>query len=73
LKVAATGLEHPPKTPGNQDLARQGGAESGALGAGSFAEALNLISKLPLSDTEKAEAVRRLIGSKADSSAATKR
>lgn len=31
-------------------MPQQGGAESGALGADTFAEALNLISKLPLSD-----------------------
>ena len=39
----------------------EGGAESGALRGSALAEALTLISKLPLSDIEKAEAVRRLL------------
>jgi hypothetical protein len=49
------------KPPEKQGVTPGGGAESGALCSGTFAEALALISKLPLSDVEKADAVRRLL------------
>jgi hypothetical protein len=62
-EVAATGLEQqskPGKKPGMPD---PGGAESGAPTVGTFSDALSFISKLSLTDIEKAEAVRRLLAS----------
>ena len=55
------GIERPAESPEKQRVAQQGGAESGAVGISPLVEALNLISKLPLSDIEKSEAVRRLL------------
>ena len=41
-------------------------ADPAAGGATSFTEALAMIARLPLSDAEKAEAVRRLLAQRAD-------
>ena len=71
MEVAATGLEHPSQTPEEDAVSHQGGAQSGALGADKLVEALALISKLPLSNAEKAEVVRRLIAGTADSNSRT--
>lgn len=43
------------------------GAESLPIKAGSFSAALVLIASLPLSDAEKADAVRRLMAERASS------
>jgi hypothetical protein len=64
--------EHPTKAPENQQVSRDGGANSGAPDDGSqqsdgrinddLAAALALIADLPLTKEEKAEAVRLLLG-----------
>ena len=66
--MGAAGLEHPLKPPEKQGVTPRGGAESGAQCSDTFAEALALIWKLPLSDIEKAEAVRRLLAASGRSS-----
>lgn len=61
-EVAATGLEHLSKTPQKQGERDQGGTKSGTSGGDSgFADAVMAVMRLPLSDAEKAEAVRRLL------------
>jgi hypothetical protein len=59
--VGRGGIEHPTKSPKKLRVGEQSGAEPGAFSISPFVEALNLISKLPLSAKEKAEAVRRLL------------
>ena len=71
--MGRAGIEHPARSPEKQRVVQQCGAESGALGVRPFVEALNLISKLPLSDIEKAEAVRRLLAAGGGTPAANNR
>jgi hypothetical protein len=62
MKIAATGLEHPSELPGKHGAAPKRGAESGAVECNSaFTDAIAAIMRLPLSDEEKAEAVRRIM------------
>ena len=50
------------ESPEMSTIRLRGGAESGALGDDSgFADAVAAVMRLPLSDTEKAEAVRRML------------
>jgi len=61
-QVAPTGLEPVAKTPAKQGIPSERGTESGTLGGVlGFAEAVAAVMRLPLSDGEKAEAVRRLL------------
>jgi len=74
--LGAVGPEQPANLPENTPLSTQSDAKSDAQGANDtktpslhpdFADALRLIASLPLSDIEKAEAVRRLLtGGKGD-------
>jgi len=50
FEMGRAGIEHPANSPKKQPVVQQGGADSGALAVGPLVEALNLISKLPLSD-----------------------
>ena len=52
------GSEQSRFSPGNSDISDLGGAKSGAL-----VDALAMLERLPLSDAERAEAIRRLIAS----------
>jgi len=62
-RITPIGVEHLSETPEKQGVGQQGGAESGALGGDSgFADAVAAVMRLPLSDGEKAQAVRRLLG-----------
>jgi len=62
-EIAATGQEHPSKPSGKARVSAQGGTDSGTVNANSgFADAVAGVMRLPLSDAEKAEAVRRLLG-----------
>ena len=59
------GLEQSANVPEISHVRDRGGAESGAVGGDSgFADAVAAVMRLPLSDAEKAEAVRRLLASK---------
>ena len=61
----ATGLEHPAKVPEKPGVTEKRGTDSGTLGGdSSFADAVAAVMRLPLSDAEKAEAVRRLLSRK---------
>jgi hypothetical protein len=69
--MGAEGLEHPTKMLAKTAVLRIGGAKSGAVDVGSqaaprptegLAAALAMIASLPLTQEEKAEAVRRLLG-----------
>jgi hypothetical protein len=72
----AEGREHPTKTPANSQVSPEGGANSGAIPSGTqdnnkptgrdLAAALALIAGLPLTDDEKAQAVRRLLTERPD-------
>ena len=60
--VGDTGLEHPSETPEKLGVTAKRGTESGTLGGDlGFADAVAAVMRLPLSDAEKAEAVRRLL------------
>lgn len=61
--MGAAAPEHPASSTEKLAVTRSGGAESGALGVGTYAEALALIAKFPLTDTERAETVRHLLTS----------
>jgi hypothetical protein len=48
--------------PENQRMIEKRGTKSGTLGVNSgFADAVAAVTRLPLSDAEKAEAIRRLM------------
>jgi hypothetical protein len=56
------GLEPSSEMPGKQGVTDKRGTESGTVGGDlGFAEPIATIMQLPLSDAEKAEAVRRLL------------
>jgi hypothetical protein len=60
--MGAVGSELPTKPPEKTHAFSTGGAESGAPGhITGFADAVAAVMRLPLSDSEKAEAVRRLL------------
>jgi hypothetical protein len=60
--MGAEGPEHPGKTPENSQVLPKRGTESGTVGGDSgFADAVAAVMRLPLSDAEKAETVRRLL------------
>ena len=60
--MSPLGLEHPRKTPGKHGAPAEPGTESGTLGGEkTFVDAVAAIMRLPLTDTEKAQAVRRLL------------
>src|SRR4051794_19078831 len=62
LHMVMPGCEHQPKSPVREVMVHRGGADSGARGGDSrFADAVAAVMRLPLSDGEKAEAVRRLL------------
>ena len=62
LKMGPTRFELAAKLTEKQELTEKRGTESGTVGGDSgFAEAIASIMKLPLSDVEKAEALRRLL------------
>jgi hypothetical protein len=64
-QMGDTGLEHLSKVPENMGVAEERGTESGTLGGDSgFADAVAALMRLPLSDGEKADAVRRLLAGK---------
>jgi hypothetical protein len=64
--MGAVGSEHPSKTAEKQSISAKRGTESGTdRDDFGFAAAIAAIMALPLTDTEKAEAVRRLVGSTA--------
>ena len=74
VKWAVQDLNTPTKTRGKPHISKAGAAKSAASESksadsdtadGNFAEALVMIARLPLSDAEKAEAVRRLLEAKA--------
>ncbi len=57
-----TGLEQSTETPEKSTGSEQRGTESGTLsGDLGFSDAVAAVMRLPLSDDEKAEAVRRLL------------
>ena len=65
-RIPATGVEHAGKTPGIWRVCAKRGTESGTPPTDSpFAAALTAVMRLPLTDAEKAEAVRRLLASTA--------
>jgi hypothetical protein len=60
--MGAEGREQAPETPEKKGAARQCGAESGAVAHDSgFGVAVAALMGLPLTDAEKADAVRRLL------------
>jgi hypothetical protein len=60
--MGAEGRELPAKSPDKPHASPAGGAESGApADGGAFADAIAAIMGLPLTDAEKAAAVRRLL------------
>jgi hypothetical protein len=59
--MGADGFEPPRKPSGKTGVPAEGAAKSAASGADSFAEAVAGIMRLPLTDAERAEAVRRLL------------
>ncbi len=60
--VGAEGREHLSKTPENDGVTEKRGTESGTLGGDStFTDAVAAVMSLPLSDAEKAAAVRLLL------------
>jgi len=65
--MGAVGRELSQETPGNQGASQTGAAKSAALPSDSmFSEAVQSIMALPLSDAEKAEAVRRLLAGRVE-------
>ena len=56
-----TGLEHVTGFNGNQKISKTGAVKGAAIDGNSFAEAVAAVMRLPLSDADKAEAVRRLL------------
>ncbi len=63
--VGDTGLEHTSKTPEKLRVTTKRRPESGTLGDDlGFADAVAAVMRLPLSDAEKAEAIRRLLAGK---------
>jgi len=61
-KVPATGVEHPAKAPAKRAGKERRGTEFGTVGGDCrFADAVAAVMRLPLSDAEKAEAIRRLL------------
>jgi hypothetical protein len=61
-QLPATGFELLAKMPEKQGTLTERGTESGTAGGNSsFADSVAALMRLPLSDTEKAEAVRRLL------------
>jgi hypothetical protein len=61
-EITPAGLEQAAKTPANPLISQRRSTESGTLFANSaFADAVAAIMRLPLTDVEKAEAVRRLL------------
>jgi hypothetical protein len=63
--MGAVGTEHAANRSESQGIVHESGTESGTLRNGSnFAEAVAAVMSLPLSNAEKAEAVRRLLGQK---------
>tara|TARA_Y100001954_G_C15745087_1_gene570607 strand:- start:182 stop:376 length:195 start_codon:yes stop_codon:yes gene_type:complete len=62
LKWAIQGSNNPAKTPEKPHIQDAGAAKSAAVtDQAGFADAIQAIMTLPLSDTEKADAVRRLL------------
>ena len=59
--MGAAGPEHHAETPTKPHISEERGTESGTL-SGNFANAVASIMALPLTDAEKAQAVRRLLG-----------
>jgi len=60
--MGAEGREHLSKTPKKPRVLPERGTESGTLSRDSgFADAVAAVMRLPLTDAEKAEAVRRLL------------
>ena len=60
--MGAEGFEQPSKTPEKPRVLPDRGTESGTLSANSgFTEAVAAVMYLPLTDAEKAEALRRLL------------
>jgi hypothetical protein len=60
--MGPTRLEHAANSTEKQELTDKRGTESGTVGGDSgFADAVAAVMRLPLSDAEKAEAVRRLL------------
>ena len=65
-QVEAPGLEQPTEVAEKRGMRERRGTQSGTVGDDSvFAEAMAAVMRLPLSDAEKAEAVRRLLAAKA--------
>jgi len=65
-EVAATGLEQSTEIPEKDHHDNRRGTESGTIATDSaFADAVAAIMRLPLSDVEKADVVRRLLAEKA--------
>jgi hypothetical protein len=57
-----TGLEPAPELPEKQEVNERRGAKSGTVSVDlGFSAAVGAVMRLPLSDAEKAEAVRRLM------------
>jgi hypothetical protein len=69
--MGAAGLEQPVQLPEKPGMRPEGGAQCGALRGEALARALILISNLPLSDVEKAEAVRQLLALRSTSATST--
>jgi len=60
--LVPTRFEQSSEMPEKQGVTEKRGTESGTVGGDSaFAEAVAAVMRLPLSDVEKAEAVRRLL------------
>jgi hypothetical protein len=58
---AVQGQNTPPVSTENQQISTHGAVNRAANPSNSFAEAMAAIMPLPLSDAEKAEAIRRLL------------
>lgn len=68
-QVGPIRFEHPPESTENTQVSAERGTKTGTGGDESgFADAVAAIMRLPLSDAEKAEAVRRLMRGAAASS-----
>jgi hypothetical protein len=65
FKWAVQDANTPPVSALISHVSGSGAAKGAAFGADSFTDAVSAIMALPLSKTEKAEAVRRLLGGRA--------
>jgi hypothetical protein len=67
LRMGDTGLEHPLEVPEKRGVTEERGTKSGTLARdSSFTAAMAALMRLPLSDAEKAQVVRRLLSAEGE-------